>query len=109
MATLRIPVTVDPLANSMTVELDSLNYKLSFRFNARDDHWYVDIYFEDIIVLFGVKVVHTDDLFGQFSYMQADERLPPGTFQVLDITGADRDPSKTDFGEDIVLLYVEAA
>ena len=108
MATVRIPTRLIPGAYTMTVELDGLYYQLSFHFNSRENHWYIGVARNNVSVLFGVKVVHSDDLFSQFAHMQVDERLPPGTFQVLDVTGVDRDPVIDNFGDDVVMLYVEA-
>lgn len=108
MATIKLPVRVAPLAYSMRVEMDSLLYDLTFRFNARDDHWFMDLAFDDLPVVQGMKVVHSSDLLSQFAEFQVDGRLPPGQFIVLDVTGAGRDPDKTTFGDDVVMLYTEA-
>lgn len=109
MATLQSPVGVTPVAYTMTLELDGLYYDLTFRFNARDEHWFVDISHNSVSVLFGIKMVHSDDLFAQFSHLQVDNSLPPGTFLMRDVTGADRDPDDTDLGDDVVMLYTEAS
>lgn len=108
MSTLRIPVRTDLPAYSMTVQLEGAPYDLRFRYNARDAHWFMDVLQAEQLVLAGVKVVHDADLLGQFDHMKADERLPPGAFEVRDVTGADRDPDRTTFGSDVLLLYVES-
>ena len=109
MATLKIPVRVVPKAYTMTLELDGLYLDLSFRFNARDDHWFVSVGKNGVLLLSGVKVVHSEDLFAQFEHFKADNRLPPGTFRVFDVTGDGRDPDVENFGDGVVMLYVEAA
>ena len=108
MATLQIPVRVDPLNYTMKVEMDGGFYDLGFRFNARDDHWYMDVSFDEALVVSGIKVVHSSDLLGQFAEFAVDGRTPPGQLIILDITNAGRDPSKTNFGNEIVMLYTEA-
>ncbi len=107
MATLQIPVRVTPAANTMTVALEGLYYKLSFRFNARANHWYMSIKHNDVVVVSGIKVVSSEDLLSQLAHMQVDSRLPPGTFIVRDVSGADRDPDQDNFGDEVVLLYEE--
>lgn len=107
MANIKIPARVDPKAYTMRVELDGLFYDLSFRFNARDDHWYMDVSFGDVVSIYGVKVVHSEDLLRQFAHLKVEGRIPPGTMRVFDITGFDRDPDITTFGDDVVLLYEE--
>ena len=108
MATVRVPVQNGPDAYKVRVELDEAFYGLLFRWNARDDHWYVSFDKELTPILQGVKVVHGEDLLAQFGHMQVDGRLPPGTFEVFD-TGpsADRDPDQDTFGDTVLLLYHE--
>lgn len=109
MAVLRLPVRVDPPSYIMTIELEGLFYDFGFRFNPRDAHWFVDIDYNSARALSGIKVVNSEDLFSQFNYLKADNRLPPGTFLVRDLKGLDRDPGREDFGDDVLFLYDEAA
>ena len=109
MATLRLPVKNGLPAYRFSVELDGVLYSFRFRWNVRDNHWFMDIIEADgSAVIDGVKVVNSDDLLSQFDHKQVTGNLPPGTFRVVDVNGANDDPDTTTFGEDVVLLYVEA-
>ena len=107
MAVFKIPVRTTPNAYTMTVELDALFYDLTFRYNLRDAHWFMDIVHDDTAVIRGLKVVHSDDLLAQFPAFIVDERLPPGVLEVRDVTGADRDPDDETLGNDVIMLYTE--
>ncbi len=108
MATLRLPVQNGVDAYRVQTELDSVFYGLKFRWNARDNHWYMDIDQALTPILEGMKVVNGLDLLAQFGHMQVDGRLPPGTFEVFDtVPGTDRDPDTDTFGDTVLLLYVE--
>ncbi len=109
MAIIRLPVRVRDKAYEFRVELEGNFYDLSFRFNARDDHWYMDVSFDDVVQLVGVKVVHSARLLERYIYKKVGNKIPPGVMAVLDVTGADRDPDQTTFGDDVVLLYTETA
>ncbi len=111
MAIQRLPVQGGKSAYRIQTELDGEFFSLQFRWNERDDHWYMDI--EDQArtpILQGTKVVNAEDLLSQFGHMQVDNRLPPGVFEVFDtVAGALRDPDQDTFGDTVLLLYNEAA
>jgi hypothetical protein len=110
MATLRIPVRNGVFPYRMTIELDGALYGLLLRWNARDDHWYLDLEQARTIVLAGIKVVNSADLLAQFGHMQVDGRIPPGTFRVVDtVESTERDPDTVTLGAEVLLLYDEAA
>ncbi len=107
MAVLKIPVRADIPAYSMVVELDEGFYTLGFRFNARNQHWFLDVEFEGSRVLDAVKLVESNDLFAHFAYLQADGRLPPGTFQVTDTLSLGRNPDAATLGGEVIVTYTE--
>lgn len=109
MATLQLPIRTEPPSYIMTLELEGLFYDFSFRFNARDNYWFLSIDFNSVRVLSGIKVVNSINLLSQFDYMKVDSRLPPGTILVNDLKGFQRDPGREDFGDEVVMLYLEAA
>ena len=110
MATFRLPITNGPVAYRVQVELDSAFYGLSFRWNGRDNHWYVDFDQAQTPILQGIKVVNAVDLLSQYGHMQVDGRLPPGTFDIFDtVEGMNRDPDQDTFGDTVLMLYQEAA
>ncbi len=108
MATLQIPVQNGVNAYRLQVELDGAFFGLAFRWNERDNHWYVDFDQTQTPILEGVKVVNAEDLLAQFGHMQVDGRLPPGTFEVLDtVPSTFRDPDQDTFGDTVLMLYHE--
>lgn len=107
MAVLKIPVRSDLPTYTMVVELDEGFYTLGFRYNARNKHWFMDVGFDGSRVLDAVKLVESDDLFAHFSYLQADSRLPPGTFQVSDTLNLGRNPDVDTLGGEVVMSYTE--
>ena len=109
MTILKLPVRSDQPAYNMVVELDEGFYTLGFRYNARNDHWFMDIEFDGSRVLDAVKLVESEDLLAHFAYKQADGRLPPSTFQVTDTLSQGRNPDSETLGNEVVVTYTEAA
>ena len=99
-----IPVqsTTDPF--SQQVELDGFLYDLTFLWNERDQHWFLTIGRDDVVLVSEVKLVVTDDLLSQYTRV---EDLPPGTLSIVDLDDLDRDPDGA-FGDRVLLLYEEA-
>jgi len=108
MSTLRFPINTTSRAFTMTVQLEGLSYTLSFRYNARNLHWYMDVDYQGSRVLDQVRIVHSTDFLGQYPELEADDRLPPGTWLVTDATGADRDPDTDTFGKEVTMFYTES-
>lgn len=110
MARLRLPMQGGAAAYRVQVELDGAFFGLQLRWNARDNHWYMDIDLTRTAILGGIKLVNSTDLLSQFGHMQVDDRLPPGTFEVFDtVEGQERDPDQDTFADTVLLLYNEAA
>jgi hypothetical protein len=109
MTTLRIPVEAGLEAHSVGVFLESVSYEFMFRWNKRDQHWYMNIVQNGVVSINGIKVLNSSDLLAQFAHMSVDERIPPGTLRVFDTDNLRRDPDTSTFGESVLLLYDEAA
>lgn len=110
MARVKLPAQGGAVPYRFQTDLEAVLYTFQFRWNARDNHWYMDVYQTGTAILVGIKVTNSDDLLSQFGHMQVDGRLPPGTFEVFDTDEAlRRDPDQTTFGDTVVLLYNEAA
>ena len=107
MAVFKIPVRSDIPAYTMVVELDGGFYTLGFHFSARNQHWFMDVEFDGSRVLDAVKLVESADLLAHFAYLQADSRLPPGTFQVTDTLSLGRNPGEDTLGGEVVMSYTE--
>lgn len=100
-----IPVNAGTDAFRQDVVLDGLIYQLALRWNTRDRHWFLDIGVDDSVLLAGIKLNVSDDLFSQSRHI---EGLPLGRLQVIDQDGLDRDPDETLFGERVMLVYDDA-
>ncbi len=68
-----LPTFDDPFYSYATT-LEGREYLLKFRFNQREDVWYLSLYMPDETPLVtGIKMLDGTDLI-----QRADERLPPG-------------------------------
>ena len=102
----QIPIIYDPSAYGQKTTLDSIVYTLSFRWNSRAAQWFMDIATsDDVMIKAGIAIVVKWDLLGKYS----DGRLPPGTMYAINIENENVDPTETNFGSDILLLYNEAS
>lgn len=105
MAFLTIPIRNDIPAYRFQIELESVLYFMEFRYSERSERWFFDIYDSDEnIIIGGIKILNNQDLTGRFK----NQSLPPGTFFTFDESGNDAPPSRTNFGQDIVMLYRES-
>jgi len=89
-----------------TIQLDNVEYILSFVWNYRELKWYMSISdFANNEILTGMKLTG-DGLPMQLWRGRSD--LPAGTFTVIDTTGDKRDPERYNLGvgQDIKLIYV---
>lgn len=100
-----IPVQSGTDAFAEQVELDEKVYDLTFRWNARDAHWFLSIGLEGVNLISGIKLVASDDL---LAFARRIEHLPSGRLFISDLDGFDRDPDETLFGDRVVLLYDDA-
>jgi hypothetical protein len=98
MATLRIPVRRDIF--DYTLELEAIGLTLRIYYNARIDTWIADVPNE----VLSISLLGGVDLFSQYRH----KNLPTGELRIIDLDGKNRDPTKTNFGDRIILAYVEA-
>lgn len=105
MAIQVIPVFNEP-AYTQRVEMDGTEYVLDLFFNEREWAWYLSIADVD-----GVAILSSLKLVVGFPLLRknAGTRRPPGELYALDMTGADRPASLTDFGKRVRLVYLDAA
>ncbi len=82
---------------------------MHFRYNSRSAAWYLNVGRNGTDILTGVHIVNSTDLLAQFVGKNADLSLPIGTIVIQDSTGADRDPDINTFGDEVTMLYEEAA
>jgi len=95
-----IPVRNDILSYEMIINLDNVDYNLSFDYNFRDKHWYMSI----PGIIEGQRLTNSEDIFSQFRHLK---ELPKGILFIDDITGNDDDPSLNNFGNTVKLMYLE--
>lgn len=101
---LTLPTFEDPFY-SYAVSLEGRSYLLSFRYNQREECWYLTIAMSDgTVLLAGIKVLVGVNLL----WRRADNRLPPGQLYAF-VTGNNTEhPGLTDFGDTkrVALGYV---
>jgi hypothetical protein len=101
-----IPTRSDlPLYQQVTT-LDGADYLLTFRYNARDFSWYLDLADQDgAAIVSGIHLVEGWDLLRRC----VDPRRPPGLLMANDVTGAGGEAGPNDLGTRVELLYFTAA
>lgn len=97
MAVLLIPTTSDPFYEQVT-NLDGTDYVLRFKYNQRENCWYLTVGLPDGTDLVrGIKLVCHWPLLRRFT----DERLPLGELVVISNTDDDSPPGLEELGEDL--------
>lgn len=107
MATLLIPNDTEVEAYTFTMLLDGVLYRLSFKFNARDEFWFLNV-FDGVtgeIVRAGVKVVAGWDLFMRW---KQPERPAGNLISVPQGSAGTEATAIGELGADVLLAYVEA-
>jgi hypothetical protein len=101
-----IPLLTDGTPH-YTVEttLEGTGYLFEFRWNARDDSWYMQISdTSENVLLAGVRVVADFPLTSRFT----KAGLFPGALFAVDTGGEGVPPTLTDLGSRVVLVYFES-
>ncbi len=106
MAVLLVPRD-DDLANfEFLIELDGIVFRLKFKFNQREDVWYMDIFDElQVALRTGVKLVVNYPLLVRLR----TQTRPPGEFLVSDSRAVPAPPTLDELGATVLLTYIEAA
>jgi hypothetical protein len=104
MSVFSLPTFDDPFY-SYAITLEGKPYVLGFKYNQREDVWYMSVFLPDLTPLAtGVKLVENVDL-----VPRSDERSPPGRFIVVSLDASNTTPPGLgELGEDskrVVLLY----
>lgn len=87
-----------------SVELSGVSFRLDFRFNTRDNHWYIDIFDEDDNPLRrGVKILTNWTMLRGWT----DGGRPPGEIGLLR-ADTDDDIGIDELGETFDLIYLES-
>jgi hypothetical protein len=84
--------------------LDQISYNLHFRYNKRNQTWYMDLFNElNEPVLYGLAcLTNVINLIGRFVII---DFMQTGDIIVLDINGQGRDPTYDNFGSETGPYY----
>lgn len=114
MASLLIPTRSDLDFFEQTITLDGSSFDFEFRWNTRDEVWYLSI-FDPLTVaasdgsrsaiLAGIPIRVRWPLLGLYRY----RTRPLGELIAFDTTGEDADPGRRDLGTRVQLIYFEQA
>jgi hypothetical protein len=93
--------------------LDGATFDLLFRWNGRDETWYLSIFSPQsaqntdgsrVPIVGGIPVLVGWPLLSLCQRLDA----PAGDFVAIDTSGQDEDPGQRDLGDRVVLLYYTA-
>jgi len=105
MATLEIPVRSDLPAYKFEIDLEGDVFIFFVRYNRRMDSWFLTIRApQNAEIINSIRLCCGIDLLRGL----AAEGKPKGALVVLDTTGANLDPTKSDLGTRHFLMYVES-
>lgn len=100
----KLPTFTQYQSFSFTVELESSEYKFSFRWVERSESWYFDLLTpQDVLIVGGVRVVLGTPLLQRYK----DDALPPGDLIVLDTTGSLSCVGRYDLGVSALVVYLK--
>lgn len=108
MAVLVIPTDTEAPFFTQRTRLGDSDYTLKFRYNFREERYYMDILdAEEVPIVLGVKLLTNWKIFRYYR----DPRLPTGELIVTTLTNDDTPPKLGELGEDqrCELSYYEAA
>lgn len=85
--------------------LDGKRYLLTFKYNQRQDAWYLDI--ADVT---GEPIASSRRLVADWVMMPrvVDERRPGGRIYTVDTSGGGVDPGLLELGERVLVMYLDA-
>lgn len=106
-------MAIDTLPTSTTlpyyefeIELDGTEFRLEFRFNPRDDSWYMTMRdTDDVVLRAGIRVVRSWDLLR----LWAEATRPDGQILSIDQGVISAPPTLNQLGKDVLLLYFDEA
>lgn len=101
-----IPCRTDLTHYDMDVVLDGATFNLEFRWNTREQSWYVSLRAEDLTPLWLGKKVALGALIGARS--RAAGR-PPGFFVARDTSNSGAPPGQKELGSRVEFAYVTGA
>ena len=107
MATLRIP-TPGPADFGFLyrIQIEEVFYRFQFRWNVRDNSWYLDIG-DDAgnAIARSMRMVLGEEILRPHKALA----IPQGNLRVVDTTGKGIEATRTEFGQRVLLEYVEVS
>ena len=103
MAILKVPLNNDFNEFRQTQTLDGVQYSFRFRYNSRNDTWYLTIFSDSNIQLVGPKpclsnIIHMAGRMNQKAFLLGD-------IIFLDVSGNEVDCTQENFGSSVTLFY----
>ena len=106
MAITVIPTVSDVPFYEFEVELDGTEFKLEFRFNDRDDAWYMSMLdIDDVLLRGSIRIVLSWDLLR----LWAEATRPDGEIISVNQGKILAPPTLNQLSEEVVLSYIDAA
>ena len=106
MALLKLPLRSDIPAYDFRIDLEGETYTFEFRFNERMGRWIMDLKTEnnDPLIM-GIPVLIGTDFLERFEV----DGLPPGNLFAVNLESEFVDAGRDDLGNNVVIIYNEAA
>ncbi len=101
---IQLPLVPSVARYRISTALDEVQYLFDVQWNGREGVWHFDLLTEDAaIILSGISIV-----LGVVSpgWRSVDARMPPGMFQVRDLSDNGIDAGFDDLGDRVVVYYV---
>lgn len=106
MAWKEIPISVDEVAFSFKIELDSRPFRLQFTWNERLAAWKMNIQDDTgLDLICGIAIYPLNKLLKSYKYNTA---LPQGDLMAINLVDGVTPPTIDNLGTDVVLFYNEA-
>lgn len=106
MATIIIPTRGDIANYSQLVTLDGTVFRLTFRYNSRDEAWYFSVHTEaGVPVREGMKLIPNYVL---MRLLAPTENTPAGKFVLVDTRALPIPPVMDELGDVVQFTYTEA-
>lgn len=106
MAVTTLPTSTTDANYRFDVDLDGVVYRLAFKFNSRDDSWYVSIFDEsDKLLRAGIRIVNETPLLWRWA-----EAVRPAGELIAVPQGAQTVPAELNqLGSEVLLTYLDEA
>ncbi len=105
MSVLTMPFNADRFHYDASVELEGTFFRFVIHYNDLQTSWFMDILADDETPLvMGQRLALSSDLLAAFKHLA----IPPGRFVMHDTQGGDVEADQENFGDRVLLLYVES-